>query len=287
MELISSYQILRDAQKNGYAVPAFNIHNLETLSVVVAEAEALKSPVILAATPGTADYMHPHMMMHMAYSAALRARTPVVLHLDHFESADAIFSAVQMGIRSVMFDASHMGFEENVKATQAVVTYCNTFGVSVESELGRLCGIEDGLSVSEKDAIYTDPKMAEGFVKRTGTTSLAVAIGTAHGFYKETPRLDLNRLSQIKARVSVPLVLHGASGVPSDLVRETIARGICKVNVATELKEAFSLGLKDYLKANPAVSDPRHYFKEAKARMAEVVREKITMCGSAGRAKSF
>ncbi|MEH7481287.1 tagatose-bisphosphate aldolase subunit GatY [Neobacillus drentensis] len=281
--IISRNQILKDAQLKTYAVPAFNIHNLETMKTVLDTAQELRSPVMIAATPGTVGYMGREFLAEMMKAATKRYDIPICFHLDHHENMDDIVTLINMGVPSVMIDASHHDFEENVRIVREVVDYAAKFGVAVEAELGRLSGIEDDLEVDEKDQIYTNPKQAQEFVERTGIDSLAVAIGTAHGLYKGEPKLDIDRLAAIQKEVDIPLVLHGASGLPVKLVQETIKLGICKVNIATELKIAFANGLKGYLQEHPDANDPRHYFKDAIDEMKKVAADKMKMCGSVNR----
>lgn len=282
MFITSSKQMLLDAQRKGYAVPAFNIHNLETLQVVVETAAQLRSPLIVAGTPGTFRYADTANLVALAGSLAQLWNHPLALHLDHHENADDIYTRVAMGVRSVMIDGSHLPFEKNIDLVTKVTDFCHRCDVSVEAELGQLAGQEEHLRIDEKDARYTQPRQAKEFVMRTGVDSLAVAIGTAHGLYQSHPQLDFERLEAIRQAVTVPLVLHGASGLPRSDIRQAIALGVCKVNVATELKCAFSSGLKNYFAAHPEENDPRHYMAPAKAAMKEVVRQVIENCGSEG-----
>ena len=182
-----------------------------------------------------------------------------------------------------MIDGSHESFEENIAVTSRVAAACAPSGISVEAELGKVGGKEDDLDGGDENP-YTDPQQAKEFAERTGVTSLAVAIGTAPGIYKGTPKLDLDRLSEIREVVSIPLVLHGASGVPDEAVRESIRRGICKVNFATELRIAFSNGVKEYLKENPDTFDPKKYGAVGMQHVTELVKQKLSVCGSEGRA---
>ncbi|MDX1301349.1 tagatose bisphosphate family class II aldolase [Photobacterium sp.] len=283
MFLVSSREMLHKAQIGGYAVPAFNIHNLETVQVVVETAAEMASPVILAGTPGTFSYAGTDYLVGICKEAAKRYQMPIALHLDHHESFGDIRNKVEAGIKSAMIDGSHLNFEGNIDLVQQVVSFCHRWDCSVEAELGRLGGQEDDLIVDAKDALYTDPEAALEFVNRTGIDSLAIAIGTAHGMYKEEPRLDFDRLGIIRSKTDVPLVLHGASGVPDADVRRCIELGITKVNVATELKIAFSDAVKQYFIENPNANDPRHYIVPGKEAMKKVVMEKITVCGSAGK----
>lgn len=281
--LVSTNQMLLDAQKGGYAVPAFNIHNLETIQVVVETANELKSPVILAATPSTVKYAGIDYLINMIETASEKYDIPIAFHLDHHEDVESIKKAILLGCKSVMIDASHHPFEENVKIVKEVVDFAHRYDVSVEAELGKLVGQEDDLVVDESESSYTDPKLAKEFVERTGVNSLAVAIGTAHGLYKNEPKLDYERLKEIKKVVDIPLVLHGASGVPFNSVRETIKDGICKVNIATELKMPFAESLKEFFLKNPNESDQRKYLIPAKEAMKKVVVDKILMCKSDNR----
>ena len=281
--LRNTKEMLLHPQREGYAVPAFNIHNLETIKTVVETANELRSPVILAATPGTMDFAGRAYIQAIAETAAKLHDIPIALHLDHHTTYESIFESLQLGTKSVMIDASHKPFEENVALTKKVVEIAHEYGATVEAELGKLVGQEDDLTVDEKDAIYTDPDLAVEFVERTGVDSLAVAIGTAHGLYKSEPKLDFERLAKIRSLVHVPLVLHGASGVPVKDVQKCIELGCAKVNISTELKIPFSNGLRDYLLVHPEETDPRKYMKPAKEAMREMVIEKIIMCKSNGR----
>lgn len=281
--LVSTKQMLLDAQKNGYAVPAFNIHNLETIQVVVETACEMRSPVILAATPSTVKYAGVEFLYEMAKAATGKYDIPIALHLDHHESIEDIKKAIDMGYKSVMIDASHHEFANNIDIVKSIVDYAHKYDVTVEAELGKLGGQEDDLVVDEKDAMYTNPEQAIEFVEKTGIDSLAVAIGTAHGLYKSEPKLDFDRLGEIRKKVSIPLVLHGASGVPFESVQKTIDLGITKVNIATELKIPFAQAIKEFFDANPNESDPRKYLIPAKNAMKNVVIDKITMCKSSNR----
>ncbi|MDU5105115.1 tagatose bisphosphate family class II aldolase [Clostridium sp.] len=283
-KILSTREMLNKAQREGYAVPAFNIHNLETLEVVVETAAELKSPVILAGTPSTIAYAGGEFIVAMAEVAAEKYNIPIAIHLDHFEVIDEIKHFVDLGFKSTMIDASHAPFEENIETVKKVVEYAHKYDATVEAELGRLGGQEDDLIVDEKDSKYTNPKQAKEYVERTGIDSLAIAIGTAHGLYKGEAKLDLDRLKEIRDIVDVPLVLHGASDVPDELVKKAIALGICKVNVATDLKIPFSDAVKKYFIENPEANDPRKYMTPGKEAMKKVVEHKIMVCGSNGKA---
>ncbi|ELY6275789.1 tagatose bisphosphate family class II aldolase [Cronobacter muytjensii] len=283
MFIISSKNQLLKAQREGYAVPAFNIHNLETLQVVVETACDMRAPLIVAGTPGTFSSAGTGNLLALAAAMARHYNHPLAVHLDHHETLPDIENKVVAGVRSVMIDGSHLPFKENVALVKSVTAFCHRYDASVEAELGRLGGQEDDLVVGDNDALYTDPAQARDFVEQTGIDSLAVAIGTAHGFYHAEPRLDFARLADIRAVVDIPLVLHGASGLPAGDIQKAISLGVCKVNVATELKAAFSAGLKRYFHDNPDASDPRHYMQPAKAAMKEVVRQVIHRCGCEGK----
>jgi len=281
--LVNTKEMLALAQKEGYAVPAFNIHNLETLQVVVEAAAKLRSPVIVAGTPGTFSYGGRDYLQALATVAAKKYDVPIALHLDHHETFVQIKASIDLGTKSVMIDASHHSYEKNIDLVKEVVAYAHANGVTVEAELGRLGGQEDDLIVDDADAFYTDPSVAKDYVTRTGIDSLAIAIGTAHGLYKAEPKLDIKRLREIRKVVDVPLVLHGASGVSQQAIRECIENGICKVNIATELKIPFSNALRKFLMEHPEANDPRKYMKPAKEAMAKIVEEKINMCLSNNR----
>lgn len=283
MYLVSNYAMLKKAQAEGYAVPAFNIHNLETVQVIAETAAEMQSPVIMAGTTGTYRYAGLDYLVAICQQAARHYDLPIALHLDHHEVIQDIQAKVRAGVRSVMIDASHLPFDQNVAKVAEVVTLCHRYDVSVEAELGRLGGREDDVIVNEQDSFFTDPDTAREYVRLTGIDSLAVAIGSAHGLYQGEPKLDFSRLAQIRAKVDIPLVLHGASGIPEHMIRKAIELGICKVNVATELKIAFSGAVKNYFSQNPLANDPREYMEPGKTAMKEIVREKIRICGSGGK----
>lgn len=283
MYLISSQEMLKKAQREKYAVPAFNIHNLETIQVVVDTAKKMESPVILAATPSTYQYAGTPYLINICKTAAQMLRFPFALHLDHHENISDIKEKIEAGIRSIMIDASQHPYEENIEIVKKMVEFSHQYNASVEAELGRLGGQEDDLIVEDKESAFTDPDAAKAYVERTGIDSLAVAIGSAHGLYKGEPKLDFERLAKIRDKVDIPLVLHGASGIPEVMVKKSISLGICKVNVATELKIAFSDALKLDFNHHPDANDPRHYMQPAKLAMAKIVEEKIRICGSAGK----
>ena len=281
--LTTTKKLLMAAQAGGYAVGAFNVENMEMVQAVMEAAEELKAPVIMQTTPGTVRYAGLDYFYANVRAAAERASVPIVLHLDHGSSFELAMQAFRAGYTSIMIDGSRKSFEENVILSKAVADACHPAGIPVEAELGKLVGIEDDLVVDEKDSLYTNPKDAVRFIEATGIDSLAVAIGTAHGLYKGRPKLDFERLQEIRQAVDIPLVLHGASDVPDELVQQAIRLGICKVNIATDLKIPFSGAIKAYFQEHPEASDPRKYLNPAKEAMQAVVRHKIAVCGSAGK----
>lgn len=282
MALVTTKELLLDAQKNGYAVGAFNVENMEMVQAVVAAAEELRSPVIMQTTPSTLKYADVDYFYANVAAAAKKASVPVVMHLDHGSSFDLAMKAFRAGYTSIMIDGSHSVFEENIAITKAVVDVCHAGNVPVEAELGKVGGKEDDLDGGNGG--YTEPEEAAEFVEKTGIDSLAVAIGTAHGVYKGIPKLDVERLSQIREVVSIPLVLHGTSGVPDEAVKECIRRGICKVNYATDLRIAFTAGVKEVLEANPDTIDPKKYNAVGREKVKEYVKSRMQVCGSISRA---
>ena len=283
MALVTTKQLLLDAQKGGYAVGAFNVENMEMVQAVVGAAEELKSPVILQTTPLTVKYADLEYFYANVKTAAKKATVPVVIHLDHGNSFDLAMQALRTGYTSIMIDGSHDSFEENIAVSKAVVDACHPSGVAVEAELGKVGGKEDDLDGGDNNP-YTNPQEAVIFVERTGIDSLAVAIGTAHGVYQGIPKVDVERLSKIKEVVSIPLVLHGTSGVPDETVKECIKRGICKVNYATDLRIAFSKGVNEVLHEAPDTIDPKKYNAKGREEVKQYVMNKIMVCGSAGKA---
>lgn len=283
MSIISTKYLLQDAQARGYAVPAFNIHNAETIQAILEVCKELHSPVILAGTPGTFKHIAFEEIYALCQAYSESYGMPLALHLDHHESLADISRKVNAGVRSAMIDGSHFPFAENGKLVRSVVDFCHRHDCSVEAELGRLGGVEDDMDVDEESAFLTDPQEARRFVELTGVDSLAVAIGTAHGLYTKRPKIDFKRLGEIREVVSVPLVLHGASDVPDEFVRRAIELGVCKVNVATELKIAFAAAVKRWFGDNPEGNDPRYYMRVGMDAMKEVVRSKVAVCGSANK----
>lgn len=282
MPLVTSEQMLTEAQKGGYAVGAFNVENMEMVKAVIAAAEELHAPVMLQTTPSTVKYGTLETYFAIVAAEAKKATVPVCLHLDHGSSFELAVQAVKAGYTSVMIDGSHEDFEGNIAVSKRVADVAKACGIPVEAELGKVGGKEDDL---EADAdTNTDPMEAKEFVERTGVTSLAVAIGTAHGFYKGTPVLDKERVSEIRKVVSIPLVLHGASGLSDEEVRECVRRGICKVNFATELRAAYTDAGKKLIAEKPETFDPKKLGIVGMEAVKQLVMERMKVCGCDGKA---
>lgn len=282
MPLVSSKQMLLDAQKGGYAVGAFNAENMEMVKAIIAAAEELHAPVMIQTTPSTVKYASLAMFTAMVAAEARDASVPVCLHLDHGSSFELAVQAVKEGYTSVMIDGSKLPFDENADVSARVVSVAHPNNIPVEAELGKVGGKEDDLeAVADTN---TDPAEARAFVEKTGIDSLAVAIGTAHGFYVGTPVLDKERLSEIRAVVDIPLVLHGASGLSDEDVKDCVRRGICKVNFATELRVAYTDAGKKLLQEKPDTFDPKKLGEVGMAAVKELVKNRMKVCGCDGKA---
>ncbi len=279
MPFVATRRLLLEARKGGYAIGAFNAENMEMVQAIIMAAEEMNAPVIVQTTAGTLKYAPPKCFAGMVGRLAQGAKVPVALHLDHGDSFELAEECMREGYTSLMIDGSLLPYEENVALTRRVVKMAGD--LPVEAELGTVGGKEDG---REAQAQYTDPAQAADFAGRTGIFSFAVAIGTAHGVYKGTPKLDLDRLSEIHRAVSLPLVLHGTSGVPHDQVRACIERGICKVNYATELRIAFTEGVKTAMAEKPDAFDPKGYLLSGREAVKALVRDRIELLKSAGKA---
>lgn len=277
--LVNPMGFIQEARQRGVAIASFNVHNLETIQAVAEGAAAEHSPVIIQTTPGTLKHAGARYVAAIVREAAKECDVPMALHLDHCTEYDTILRCMDAGYTSVMIDTAHLPYEDNVAMVRRVVAEAHSRGVAVEGELGRIGGVEDDL-VGED--VFTVPEEARDFVSRTGIDMLAIAIGTAHGEYKGEPNLDFERLSAIRAVVDLPLILHGASGVPDWQIRESMKRGICKINIATELKIPMAQAIRDTFAANPGENDPRRYMGNAKKAVTEVVRQKIRLCGASG-----
>lgn len=283
MPLVTSEQMLKDAQEGRYAVGAFNVENMEMVKAVIAAAEELKAPVMLQTTPSTVKYGTLETFAGIVKAEAEKAVVPIALHLDHGSSFELAVQAMKAGYTSVMIDGSHEDFENNIAITKKVVDVAKAYGIPVEAELGKVGGKEDDLE-AEADT-NTDPQEAKEFVERTGVSSLAIAIGTAHGFYAGTPVLDKVRVSDCREVVPVPLVLHGASGLSEEDVRECVERGMCKVNFATELRVAYTDAVKKLLAEKPETFDPKKLGIVAIEAVKEQAMARMKMCGCDGKAE--
>lgn len=283
--LISSTSMLEAARSQGFGITAFNVHTLEMLQAVVDAAEEAQAPLILQTTVGTVHHLGPEYIVEAARVAAKRARIPVALHLDHCTDYDVLIRCIQAGYTSVMIDASMHPFEENIRRTLEVVRVAKAAGVNVEAELGKVGGVEDDIVVDEADAYLADPTACVEFVERTGVPTFAPAIGTSHGMYKSAPNIAFDKLEEIYRTVSVPLVLHGGSGIPADQVRRCISLGIGKMNVATELRIAFSDAIKQVFEQNPKENDPRKYMIPAKQAVKQLALAKMELTGCINRAR--
>lgn len=278
--LTSTTELLHAATAGGYAIGAFNVYNLEGVRAVVRAAEAHRSPVILQMHPGALQHGG-QALVALCLTAAQAATVPVTVHLDHSTASAAIQEALEAGVTSVMADGSHLPYHENVVFTQTMVVMAHRCQAAVEAELGRLTGTEDGLTVPEYEALFTDPAQAADFIGQTGVDALAVCIGNVHGRYRQAPRLDFDRLAALQRVVPVPLVLHGASGLPAAMVRQAIALGVRKFNVNTEVREAYVEALRGGLQTAES-PDLLDLMRRAEAAMQAVVAAKLQLFGSVG-----
>lgn len=279
MALVNPMGFIQKAQERGVAIASFNVHNLETIQAVAEGAALENCPVIIQTTPGTLKHAGIGYVAAIVKQAAREYDIPIALHVDHCTSFETIIQCIRGGYTSVMIDTAHLPYEENVAMVRKVVEIAHAAGVAVEGELGRIGGTEDLLQVDAREAAFTVPSEAKDFVERTGIDMLAIAIGTAHGEYRGEPKLDFDRLSAIRKVVDIPLILHGASGVPDQQIRESLHRGISKINIATELKIPMAAAIQDTFSRNPKENDPRKYMGNAKNAVTEVVRQKIRLCG--------
>ena len=274
--VVSSARLMKRAEKENYAIPAFNIDNLESAMAVSEIMHEMRTPVIVQMIPRTLNYggiaIYPAMMRE------LMADCPVdyALHLDHGSSLALAKKCVAGGFSSVMFDGSLMPFEDNIKFTKEVTDFALPMDVSVEGELGTIGGKEEG--DTDLEASYTKVSEAEEFVRRTNVSTLAIGVGTAHGVYKGTPHINIERIKEIHAAIDTPLVLHGASGLSDEVLKDCIAAGITKINFATELRQAYTNGIKAEFAKNPEIFDPKIYMRGAIDNIKEVLRHKINIC---------
>jgi fructose-bisphosphate aldolase class II len=303
--LVTNKEVLSAALSGGYAVGAFNINNMEILQAIVETATEEKSPIIVSASPSAIKYAGLEYLISMVRVATkLHPSIPMALHLDHGKDIETATRCINSGFTSVMIDGSNLNFEDNVSMTKHVVNLAHSKRVSVEAELGKLVSQES--SPKDTEDPYTDPDAAMEFVKRTGIDALAVAIGTSHGAYKfkGNVKLDFERLKKIRSKVDIPLVLHGASGVPSWIVekatkygaelsgakgipnnhiRKAVSLGIAKINIDTDLRLAFTASIREVISTLPKAYDPRKILGPAKENMKKIVKEKMMLFGSAGK----
>ncbi len=283
MPLLPMKTLLTAAEEGKYAVGAFNCNNMEIIQAIIKAAEIEKAPVIIQASQGALKYAGIDYIVALTRIAANQANIPVALHLDHGTSFEQCCTCIGHGFTSVMIDGSKHELEANIALTNKVLEVARSCNVSVEGELGKITGTEDDIYVSEKEALYTEPDEAKYFVEKTGVDALAIAIGTAHGQYKGEPKLDFERLSQINSLIDVPIVLHGSSGVSDEALTEAVSRGVRKINIDTNIREAFMDGVKVALAANPSELDPRKVLGPAREAATEIIREKIRVFGSSNR----
>ena len=309
MPLVTTKEMFEKSMKEGFAIGAFNINNMEIIQGIVDAAQKQNSPVILQASSGAIKYARVKYLMKMVEAAVEETSIPIAIHLDHGADFETCKMCIDNGFTSVMIDGSKYSFEENIELTKKVVEYAHAHGVVVEAELGQLAGIEDDVNVSEADAKYTNPDQAKEFVERTGCDSLAIAIGTSHGAYKfkGEAKLRVDILKQVKEKIpNTPIVLHGAStvipelvetcnkyggdipgakGVPDEILHEVSMSGVSKVNVDTDLRLAFTGEIRKSFAENPSAFDPRKYLTPAREKITEVVEHKIKdVFGSANKA---
>lgn len=282
MAFVSSKRMILDAQKDSYAIGAFNAENMEIAKGIIKAAEELRAPVIIGTTSLMIKYGSVETYAAMIRAEAEQASVPVCLHLDHGESYELAVKCVAKGYNSVMVDGSSLPYKDNIAISKKVAHMANVLDVPTEAELGRIGGYED--NVSGACGQYTSPEVAKDFVERTGIFSLAVAIGTVHGFYKDAPVLDIERLKELRKMVDVPLVLHGASGLSDDQIFACVKAGICKINFATELRCAYSNAIRKYFEEHPEAYDPKEYGPIAIDAVKKVVEHKLIICGAAGKA---
>lgn len=307
MPLVSGKEILDKANREGYAVGAFNINNMEILQGIIRGVMEKSAPVFIAVSEGAIKYAGLKYIVNMVKTAIEDSEIRAALHLDHGKNLEIIKTCIDNGFTSVMIDASHLPFESNLRETKKVVEIAHARGVSVEAELGRLRGVEDLISVDERDAILIDPYEAKKFVEDSGIDSLAPAIGTSHGAFKfkGEAMLDFERLKKVKDYCKIPLVLHGASsvpewvvekvikyggqvkgarGVPKEVIKQAISLGINKVNIDTDLRLALVAAVREVLNENPNEIDPRKILGPARELIYKVVLEKIELLGCEGKA---
>ena len=285
MPLVNLKYLMDRAEEGKYAVGAFNCNNMEIVQAIVEAAVEENSPVIIQASQGAIKYAGLDYIVALVKTAADSADIPICLHLDHGTDFNQVKDCIDRGFSSVMYDGSKHPLEENIRITNEVLALAKAKNVSVEGELGKIGGTEDDVHVDEKDAMYTKPEEAKYYVDKTGVDALAIAIGTAHGQYKGEPKLRYDILEEIEKLIDTPIVLHGSSGVPDESIRKAIERGVRKINIDTNIREAFVKGVHQAIEANPEEIDPRKILGPAKEEMKNIIKEKIRLFGSSGKGK--
>ena len=310
MPLVNTTEMFKKAYEGGYAIGAFNVNNMEIVQGITSACQELKAPVILQVSAGARKYANRTYLIKLVEAAVIECPDiPIALHLDHGPSFDLCKACIDDGFTSVMFDGSSKPYEENVEEASRVVEYAHKYGVTVEAELGQLAGVEDDVKVADDKAQFTDPNQVQDFVTRTGVDSLAIAIGTSHGAYKfkpgQKPKLRLDILQEVSDRLpGFPIVLHGASsvpqefvkqinenggqmpdaiGIPEEMLREAAKMAVCKINIDSDLRLAMTASVRKYLAENPSHFDPRQYLAPARDAIKTMVEHKInTVLGCAG-----
>ena len=287
--LISGKEILSVANQHGFAVPAFNAGSGQLLEAVMQGCEELQSPVMIAIHPDELSFLTDSFVDQVKYYAN-HTKLPVCIHLDHGASYEQVIHAIQLGFTSVMIDASHLPYEENVAITQKVVAAAHPVGVSVEAELGTIGDTGNSIEGGVTEVIYTDPDVAQDFVERTGTDSLAVAIGTAHGIYPKNikPHLRHDILEEITKKVSIPLVLHGGSSNPDEEIAKAVKMGINKINISSDIKIVFANRLREQLNSGDSeMREPNVLFPPCMLETKKVAEDKIRLFNSANKAQFY
>lgn len=284
MALVSMNEFLPQAKAGKYAVGQFNMNNLEFAQAITEAAMELNAPLIFGVSEGALKYMGMEYTVALAEASAKKSGLPIALHLDHGSSFDVAMKCIRAGFSSVMFDGSHHSYEENIRLTKEIVKAAHAMGVSVEGELGTIGGTEDDISVSEENANLAKPEEAIRFYEETGVDALAIAVGTAHGMYAGEPKIHYDIIEKVAAAIPISIVLHGGSGVPDEMIAAAIKSGATKINVNTENQVAGTQAIRDVLNKDAKVYDPRKYLTPARNAMIEVVKAKIKLFGSDGKA---
>ncbi len=277
--LVNTKQILEDAKAHHYAIPHFNINNLEWTKYILEECQELNNPVILGVSLGAAKYMggfYAVASMVKGLIKDLNITIPVVLHVDH-GTYEGCLEAIEAGFSSVMFDGSKLSLEENIEKTKEIVALAHAKNITVEAEIGHIGGEEDGVA---DELAYAKVEDAVMLAKETGIDLLAPALGSVHGIYKGEPKLDFDRMLKIKELTNLPLVLHGGSGIPDEMIKKAISCGICKLNINTELQMAWAKGVREKISNDNSVYDPRKIIGAGEKYMKEAIREKISLLNS-------